>query len=123
VTPETRARLSQTQALMRLHDLDMLLKDARDAAAQAALKKMGFKMSGLEQLERARAELVSLIDRRWILLYDRALKRYGRAVAPVKGRVCLGCFVTLPTSAVPPPADSDAVSVCQSCSRILYWIG
>lgn len=123
MTQDTRPRLSQTQVLVRLHDLDMLLRDARDAAAQAALKKMGFKVSGVEQLEQARAELVAQVDRRWILLYDRVFKRYGRAVAPVKDRVCLGCFATLPTSALPPPADSDAVSVCQSCSRILYWIG
>jgi predicted nucleic acid-binding Zn-ribbon protein len=117
-----QARTSQTQALLRLHDLDMLLKDARDDASQAALKKMGFTLSNVEQLERARDELAATVERRWLMLYDRLLRRYGRAVVPVKDRVCLGCFVTLPTSALPPPADSDAVSVCESCGRILYWI-
>jgi predicted nucleic acid-binding Zn-ribbon protein len=116
------SRLTQTQALVRLHDLDMLLKDARDAQSQAALRKMGFKMEGMEALERARAELAATIERRWLVLYERVFRRHGRAVVPVKDRVCLGCFVTLPTSALPPPADSDAVSVCESCSRILYWI-
>ncbi len=116
------ARLTQTQALVRLHDLDMLIRDARDAEAQALYKKAGFKVSGLEKLESARAELAAAIEPRWLRLYERVLRRYGRAVIPVRERVCLGCFVTLPTSALPPPADSDAVSVCASCGRILYWI-
>jgi predicted nucleic acid-binding Zn-ribbon protein len=116
------ARLSQIESLVRLHDLDMLIRDTRDAQGQEALKKMGFRVSGLSSLEEARAEIAQTIAKRWMVLYERLFQRYGRAVVPVKDRVCLGCFVTLPTSALPPPADSNAVTVCESCGRILYWL-
>jgi predicted nucleic acid-binding Zn-ribbon protein len=111
-----------TDALMRLHDLDMLLRDYCETASRGALEGSGFQITGLEQLERTRDELARTIDRRWLHRYESALRRYGRAVVPVKDRVCLGCFVTLPSSASPPTEGSDELLVCESCGRILYWL-
>ena len=60
---------------MQLHDLDMLLRDYRETASRGALEASGFRISGLEQLERTRNELAATIDRHWLELYEKALRR------------------------------------------------
>ncbi|MBI5709046.1 MAG: hypothetical protein HZC42_01910 [Candidatus Eisenbacteria bacterium] len=113
---------SQARSLMRLHDLDMLLRDYREDASRAVLEGTGFRVSGLEQLRRVREELAQTIEPRWLRVYERALQRHGRAVVPVMDRVCMGCFVTLPTSIPRPAEGSEEVLLCQSCGRFLYWL-
>ena len=109
------------QALVVLHDLDLLAHEMRDPASRSRLKKLGFGLEDELALEKTRARLVEAIERRWLTLYDRARSRYGRAVARVRARVCLGCFVTLPTSVQPRPGETDSLGLCESCGRILYW--
>ena len=106
-------------AILRLHDLDLMASEARDAESRARLKKSGFPPAETLALEHARALLLSNIDRRWLSHYERAMRRYGKAVAVVRDRVCQGCFITLPTSISPGTAVS--LTLCESCGRILYW--
>ena len=39
-------------------------------------------------------------------------------VNTIRDRVCQGCFITLPTAALPGP---DAPMMCESCGRVLCW--
>ncbi len=105
--------------MIHLHDLDLLLEQARDPAIRLRARGLGFDLSGLPALERARDQLHARLDRRWLNVYERAQRRYGRAVATVRDRVCQGCFITLPTSATPTP---EGLGVCESCGRLLYWV-
>jgi hypothetical protein len=102
--------------VVRLHDLDLLLEEARAGGARQRSLTVGFRHGGLPVLERARAQLCARMEPRWIHAYERARRRYGRAVVSVRGGVCQGCFITLPTAA----ARADALSVCESCGRILF---
>ena len=111
--------MNEVVALIQLHDLDLLLAEQQDARAVARMKKLGLELEHAAVLERARARLVEGMDRRWLNHYERALKRYGRAVAVVRDRVCQGCFITLPTCVSPTAAQS--LTLCESCGRILYW--
>jgi predicted nucleic acid-binding Zn-ribbon protein len=111
-TPET---------IVHLGDLDLLLAELRDPAARTRLKKIGLAVDDLPRLEGARARTAAAVDRRWHFTYERARQRYGRGLVAVRERVCLGCFITLPTIARPRPGDSEALSVCESCGRVLYW--
>lgn len=106
-------------ALLELHDLDLQLSEARHAPTLAKLKKLGFEPTEIAGLERVRQRLLAGVERRWIQHYERALQRYGRGLVGVRGRVCSGCFVTLPTSAS--PGAGELLTLCQSCGRILYW--
>ena len=106
-------------ALLELHDLDLQLAEARHSPTLAHLRKLGFEPSEITGLERARQRLLAEVERRWIQHYERALQRYGRAVVGMRERVCLGCFVTLPTSAS--PGAGEILTLCESCGRILYW--
>jgi predicted nucleic acid-binding Zn-ribbon protein len=121
VPAATRGAASAHGPLVLLHDLDLLLREIQDSEARLRLKRLGFAVDHTALLERARARLAGTVDRRWMTLYDRARHRYGRGVVSVRSRVCLGCFVTLPTSAQPRPGEPHELTVCESCGRILYW--
>jgi hypothetical protein len=102
-----------------LSDIDALLGEVGLGDGRTRLRKLGFALDGLPRLAHARAKLVETMDRRWALVYERAHRRYGRAVAAVRDHVCTGCFVTLPGTAR--PRDGEMLHVCVSCGRILYW--
>ena len=104
--------------VVSLHDLDLLLEEARYGGARQRTLSMGFRLAGLPALERVRARLQARLDSRWVRAYERAQRRYGRGVVPVRDRVCQGCFITLPTCAA---ASGDFLTVCESCGRILFW--
>ena len=113
--------MSSHGPLVELHDRDLLRDELGDPVSRARLKKLGFGVEDVAALDKPRARLLGTVDRRWVTLYDRARQRYGRAVARVRARVCLGCFVTLPTSVQPRTGETDSVGLCESCGRILYW--
>ncbi len=108
----------QEQLLVALQDLDLMLKETEDSQEQ--FEKLGFDVSGLEELRRARQQLVEKLDRTNVMHYEGILKRYGRAVQPVTGESCLGCFAKLPTS-YRSSLYEGKVRTCQSCGRILYF--
>jgi hypothetical protein len=112
--------LSPIATVVLLADLDALIREARNPVSSARLRKLGFDLDGVPRLVAARERLSEGMDRRWTVAYERAHQRYGRAVVAVRGRVCSGCFVTLPTIARPRAAE-EALHVCESCGRILYW--
>ena len=104
--------------VVSLHDLDLLLEEARCGGVRQRTLSLGFRLAGLPALERARARLQARLDGRWVRAYEQAQRRYGRGVVPVRDRVCQGCFITLPTCAA---ASLDSLTVCESCGRILFW--
>ena len=81
---------------------------------------MGFKLDGISELQQARENLAKRIKPQLLNRYERVSKSYGRAVVPVTSNLCLGCFVTLPTS-YPSLKTKDAFLTCESCGRILYF--
>lgn len=109
----------EATAVLQLHDVDLMLSELRNPKVTGRLKKLGFELGSAAPLEKTRTRLLGQIGRRWLNHYERALRRYGRAVAVVRDRVCLGCRITLPTSAS--PSGDEAMTLCESCGRILYW--
>ena len=109
---------AQEQLLVALQDLDLMLKETEDS--QEELARLGFDVSGLEELRKARTQLLSRLDRANVNHYEKILQRYGRAVTPVTGSSCLGCFAKLPTS-YRSTLYEGKVRTCQSCGRILYY--
>jgi hypothetical protein len=104
--------------VVALHDLDLLIEEARSGGSRERTLSLGFRLAGLEAVERTRARLHTRLDGRWVHAYERARRRYGRGVVAVRDRVCQGCFITLPTRAA---ASRDSLTVCESCGRILFW--
>jgi len=111
--------VTQPERLLRLQDVDLLRAELADARGAAKLRKLGFQPAAAGAVDRLRARMIGEVDRRWQYHYERASARYGRAVTSIRGRVCQGCFITLPTSAA--PSGDEPLTTCESCGRILYW--
>lgn len=110
----------QVQMLVALQDLDLMIKEARDNDTSSELKHMGFKLDGVAKLQEARETLAQRIKPQLLNRYERVSKNYDRAIVPVSGNLCLGCFVTLPTS-YSSLESKDAMLTCENCGRILYF--
>jgi len=110
---------SQLQALVALQDLDLMIREAKDPECATHEEELGFPLAGVEKLERTRERLAKQIDERLLQIYERMSRRFARVVVPVEGRVCLGCFMGLPT-ANRRNIDPGTVELCENCGRILY---
>ena len=111
--------MTESATALLLHDLHLLEAELTDPRAQGRLRKLGLPMAPHKDFERTLQRAEGAMDRRWGYLYDRARHRYGRGVVVVRDRVCLGCRITLPTSVT--PSAAGALTLCESCGRILYW--
>jgi predicted nucleic acid-binding Zn-ribbon protein len=103
--------------LVALQDLDLMIRESKQEE-----ENFGFRIQNLEKLIAARQHLADQIEVKWLRIYERVSKKYGRAVVPVEAGVCLGCFMGLPTSAQAHPKPGDDVRLCENCGRILYWL-
>jgi predicted nucleic acid-binding Zn-ribbon protein len=108
----------QEQILVALQDLDLMLKEAEDSQDQ--FRRLGFDLRGVDELRKARTVLLEQLESTHMQHYVRMVERYGRAVTPVTGEMCLGCFAAVP-SAYRSQAYEGRVRMCQNCGRILYF--
>lgn len=112
----------QLQALVRLQDIDLLLREARDPKLAGQEARLGFAQENLGPVEKARQRLASQIDGRLLQTYERMSRRTVRVVVPVEHRVCQGCQMGLPTSSASRNSEAVTIENCQNCGRILYRI-
>ncbi|MGD8393882.1 MAG: C4-type zinc ribbon domain-containing protein [Candidatus Eiseniibacteriota bacterium] len=113
----------QLLLLVALQDVDEMIREASDAEHASKMEGYGFKVTDVEALKASRARLVEQIEPRHLALYERVAKRFGRAVVPVQGQVCLGCFMSLPTQHIGVAKnDGNRIETCENCGRILYWL-
>jgi predicted nucleic acid-binding Zn-ribbon protein len=110
----------QVKLLVALQDLDLMIKEVNDADTSSEIRQMGFKLDGIAELHAARENLAKRVRPQLLNRYERLSRSYGRAVVPVTSNLCLGCFVTLPTS-YPSLKSKDSFLTCQNCGRILYF--
>jgi predicted nucleic acid-binding Zn-ribbon protein len=110
----------EIKLLVALQDLDLMLREADDSETSTEMKQMGFKLEGIAALQEARTILSKRIRPQLLNRYERLSKSFGHAVVPVTGNLCLGCFVTLPTS-FPSLRTKNALLTCENCGRILYF--
>jgi len=111
--------MTDAKGILQLHDADLLEQELNDAAGRARLRKLGLAIEPHASLATARRHALANADPRWVGLYERAHRRYGRGITAVRDRVCQGCHITLPTSKT--PSTPGAITMCELCSRLLYW--
>ncbi|RMF59652.1 MAG: hypothetical protein D6743_16005 [Calditrichaeota bacterium] len=106
----------QLELLVALQDLDAMIRDIED------VKHLGFDVEGREKLQEARDALAAKIRKPLLSNYEKLRNRYKRAIVPVKGDVCLGCFMRTPTALFTQHGRQDEeIILCEGCGRILYW--
>jgi hypothetical protein len=106
----------QLHALVALQDLDNMIDDIMKE------KELGFKTGGVDKLTAIRQDLAGEIDVPLLRTYERLHQKHRRAIVPVRGDICLGCFVTLPTSLITRGKENISIFRCENCGRILYWL-
>lgn len=113
----------QLLLLVALQDVDEMIREAKDPQRASQMEGLGFKITDVAALQASRDKLTQQIESRNLVLYERVAKRFGRAVVPVQGRVCLGCFMALPTQHIGiEKNDDERIETCENCGRILYWL-
>lgn len=111
------------QNLVILQDLDEMIAESEGADMLIQQEEeMGFEIKGLEKLREARQELIEKIPPEVLSHYEKIRKRYGRAIAPVRDSICLGCFITIPTSISNIAIGNQVLRNCERCGRFLYWV-
>jgi predicted nucleic acid-binding Zn-ribbon protein len=105
--------------LIALQDLDIMIKEVRDKSTSRELQSLGFKLTGLDELQEARTKLAEKVPRALLNRYEKLAQHYTMAILPVTGSLCLGCFVKLPTSFFS-AASKIELQTCENCGRLLY---
>jgi predicted nucleic acid-binding Zn-ribbon protein len=105
--------------LIALQDLDIMIKEVKDKSTSKELKNLGFRITGLEELQEARVKLAKKIPQHLLNRYEKLSAHYILAILPVTGDKCLGCFVKLPTSFFS-SSHSHELNACENCGRLLY---
>jgi len=106
------------EALITLNDLDVMIQETQNPS----YREIGFKIEErLEELVKAREEIIKKIPREILNRYEKIKKRYGRGVAPVIGDVCLNCFIHLPVAFVSQSKRNKEVETCMNCGVYIYW--
>jgi len=118
--PDSTTMHPQLELLIRLHDMELMLKESEELAASDVEVK--FKLEDMEKLEEARRRLVASIEPEFASHYGK-LKPKGRPVVPVVDGTCYGCFMRLPTEVATQTERNAKVSTCMNCGRFLYWVG
>jgi len=109
----------QHRLLIALQDLDMMIKEVKDKTTSKELENMGFKLTGLEELQKERKKLAAKISTPLLNRYEKLTNHYTMAILPVTGDKCLGCFIKLPTSFFS-IISRDGLMTCENCGRMLY---
>jgi len=104
------------ELLVQLQDLDLMIEEATD------VQKLGFSITGVDELKQAREELSEKIPKPLLYRYERLRGKLKRALVPVKNDICLGCFLRQPTSLGKQGREGSEIFTCENCGRMLYWL-
>ncbi|MGI6576131.1 MAG: zinc ribbon domain-containing protein [bacterium] len=78
----------------------------------------------LEEIQPLKEELHAKVDHKILQLYrELKSKKGGRAVAAVRGDLCLGCRISIPVNLVSQIIRNNRLQTCPNCGRILYYEG
>lgn len=113
----TKAKLKETQA--KLGETQKRVNDelkALDDRAEGVKKR-------LEDLTAERKELAAPVDEDALDLYTRIFNKKGDAgVVPMENGMCGGCHMKVVTGIIQSLRQSETITQCESCGRILYLV-
>jgi predicted nucleic acid-binding Zn-ribbon protein len=116
---------AQLEALMEIQDLKSQRKELEDTSAERQVEQDVFNMrveDAVAELDRKIVEMEGKLEPRVRSRYERLAGKRGRAVVPVIGGTCYGCFVAVPTALSTDAERNDELRYCDHCGRFLYLI-
>jgi predicted nucleic acid-binding Zn-ribbon protein len=101
---------------------EMLEVEGRTAEEKKRLEEsLGKADSALSNKKRKRTMIMKKISPELMSLYQTLKEKRRTAVVPARFGACQGCNVKIPPQMFNEVQRSDAIIVCPSCNRILYW--
>jgi hypothetical protein len=91
------------------------LTEKRRDNAEAILKLT----AQLRELEDVRSKQRSTFDQAILAVYDDLARKKGIAVATLRGDICSGCRVSVPSNKLGKVEEGTALVYCDTCSRLL----
>ncbi|MBC7264353.1 MAG: hypothetical protein H5T64_08325 [Chloroflexi bacterium] len=122
---EAMSRVEELESSLATRREILRVIEARWTQSQAKLKGELAKVNAeLESLRQERELLRRRIPADTLARYEELRrKKGGRAVAMLKGQMCEGCRVTVPSGTAQQAQRSSDLVLCENCGRILYWCG
>lgn len=116
----------QLEKLLEIQDLKTQRRELSETPREREMQEEVFGMAveeAVEQLDRKIEEMEASLEPSVRSRYQRVAGKRTRAVVPVIGGTCYGCFVAVPTALSSDAARNDELSFCDSCGRFLYHVG
>lgn len=116
----------QLEILLQIQDLKAQRRELEEGQSERQVQEEAFRMdaaTALAQLADKIAEVMDELSPRVRQRYERVAASTDRAVAPVIGGVCYGCFVAIPTSIASDARERAKLRNCENCGRFLYFVG
>jgi predicted nucleic acid-binding Zn-ribbon protein len=104
------------EMLVSLQDIDLMIEEVND------VQSLGFSVSGIDKLKKAREDVAAKITKSTLSRYERLRAKLKRAIVPVKDDICLGCFRRQPTARAVEAREDVKIITCEGCGRMLYWL-
>lgn len=72
-------------------------------------------------LNKDREEIINLLSKSMLDRYEKIQKKFSlQGIALLRGQVCQGCFMALPTGLIQTVSLQRGLHTCDNCGRILY---
>lgn len=116
----------QLEILLQIQDLKAQHDELEGIEAERRFEEEEFSVDidqALEKLSQKIAELEDELQPGVRARYERIAKGRGRAIVPVIGGTCYGCFVSIPTAMTAEMTRNDEIRFCDNCGRFLYLAG
>lgn len=113
----------QLEILLQIQDLKIQQQDMAEAGAENPVEIAEFRIDPEVAMEKLRAKIAELEDQLEPAVrsrYGRIVNGRGRAVVPVIGGICYGCFVSIPTALASDAKRNEAIHHCDHCGRFIY---
>ena len=113
---ELEDEMKQSQALIEQQEAE-LENRRKDIEAEISSKKT--QMDALSEREKT---LTKDLDPEVLFKFERIIRnKMGRGIVAIKGGVCMGCHMILPTQFANNVRKGDEIVFCPYCSRILFY--
>ena len=110
------------QNLVMLQDLEHMIVEVKSKDAKKVQKKLGLTIKGEDKLDEAKEALEQSIPPAVLTKYNKLMKRYSRAVAPVVDNSCMNCYVMVPKKLTVKTVGNRELRTCERCGMFLYWV-
>lgn len=116
---------AQLETLLEIQDLKSQRRELQNTTNERQVEEEVFNVSIDEAIEKLDGKIVEMEESLVPQIrsrYRRLAGRTERAVVPVIGGTCYGCFVSIPTAVASDSERNEEINHCDNCGRFLYVI-